>query len=71
MSRRRSLEAFKFAIYLLFPPTLVAAVVYSEDNLMRLIKSKNYIVYPPEGPRPPSLEELQEIIRKQKEEEKQ
>eukprot|EP00887_Chlorella_sp_A99_P005269 scaffold1.g5269.t1 len=32
-------QAFKFAIYLLFPPTLVAAVVYSEDNLMRLIKS--------------------------------
>lgn len=35
-----------------------------------LCLQRAYVRYPPEGPRPPSLEELQEILRGEKQERK-
>ncbi|KAK9838723.1 hypothetical protein WJX74_002039 [Apatococcus lobatus] len=60
------LEFFKFGIYLAIPALMVYAVAGNPDNLERVIKSRSYVVYPPEGPRPPTADEMAEIMKKQK-----
>jgi len=62
-----ALEAFKFGLYLAVPVCLTVMVAYNPDMLNKVIKNRTYVVYPPEGPRPPSNEELWEKIRKDKE----
>ena len=37
---------------------MTAFFTFNPDNLDAIIKSRSYVVYPPEGPRPPSNEEL-------------
>ncbi|KAL6767851.1 hypothetical protein ACKKBF_B36865 [Auxenochlorella protothecoides x Auxenochlorella symbiontica] len=66
MSRYKSLELFKFGVYVTIPVLLVGAIVYRPENLEAIIRNRSYVVYPPEAPRPPSAEQLQELLKKQK-----
>ncbi|KAL4528792.1 hypothetical protein Ndes2526B_g07110 [Nannochloris sp. 'desiccata'] len=70
MSRSKSLEAFKFALYLGIPIGLTAFVVFRPDNLQAIIQNRAYVRYPPEGTRPPNFEELQDILQKEKQQRK-
>ena len=55
------LEVFKFAVYLAIPVGMVA-VVAEPKNMKELLYRTQYIVYPPEGPKPPrSIAEAQKI----------
>lgn len=62
---RQWLEAFKFAVYVGTP---IAAVYYlavgSFGVLERSIEDRQYVVYPPEGPSPPKLDDALEEARK-------
>merc|ERR1712039_1045163 len=60
------LEAFKFAVYLAVPISMTVFVAYNRSTLEKVIKNRMYVVYPPEGPRPPSNEELWDKINKEK-----
>ena len=62
-----ALEAFKFALYLAVPVGVTVFVAYNPTTLEKVIKNRMYVVYPPEGPRPPTNEELWEKIKKKKE----
>ncbi|XP_026657137.1 uncharacterized protein LOC120107755 [Phoenix dactylifera] len=58
------LEIAKFAAYVAVPIAVVCAVAAdSSRTLHKFLGFRPYVVYPPEGPRPPSLEELQEMAR--------
>ncbi len=61
-----ALESFKFAVYLAVPISLTVFVAYNPSTLEKVIKNRMYVVYPPEGPRPPSNEELWEKINEKK-----
>lgn len=54
-ARRQWLEAFKFSVYVITP---IAATVYlgtgAYPYLEKIIHQTAYIVYPPEGPKPPT-----------------
>lgn len=60
------LEVFKFGIYVGVPIFLMYAVANNTDNMQKLMGHRSYVVYPPEGPRPPSPEEIRELARKNK-----
>lgn len=60
------LEVFKFGIYVSVPIFLMYAVASNPGNLQKLMGQRSYVVYPPEGPRPPSPEEIRELARKNK-----
>jgi len=60
------LEAFKFFCYVSIPIGMTWAVARNPVNLEAIIKNRSYIVYPPSGPAPPTLEELQEFNRQNK-----
>mmetsp|Transcript_8608 Transcript_8608/g.15929 ORF Transcript_8608/g.15929 Transcript_8608/m.15929 type:complete len:82 (+) Transcript_8608:62-307(+) len=66
-----ALEAFKFALYLAVPISLTFFVAFNPTMLDKVIKNRMYVVYPPEGPRPPTNEELWEKIREKKNKEEQ
>eukprot|EP00884_Botryococcus_braunii_P020201 jgi/Botrbrau1/6865/Bobra.152_2s0023.1 len=57
------LEVFKFAIYVSIPIVMTALIAGNPDTLEAIIKNRSYVVYPPEAPRPPTLEEFQDIIK--------
>ena len=59
-----ALEAFKFACYLAVPIGMTVFVAYNPTMLNKVIQNRKYVVYPPEGPRPPSNEELWEKLGK-------
>ena len=61
-----ALESFKFAVYLAVPISLTVFVAYNPSTLEKVIKNRMYVVYPPEGPRPPTNEELWEKINERK-----
>jgi protein PET100 len=52
-------QAFKFAVYLGVPIALTWLVVNRPGNLEAAIRDRAYVKYPPEGPRPPTWEDLQ------------
>ncbi|XP_074276432.1 uncharacterized protein LOC141600143 [Silene latifolia] len=56
------LEVGKFAVYVTVPIVLMYAFANNTKNLQKL-GGRNYVVYPPEGPRPPSPEEMREMAR--------
>lgn len=63
MSKPRfGLEVFKFATYVSVPIALTVVFAANPDNLERIIKSHAYVVYPPEGPKPPTAEEMKKIV---------
>jgi protein PET100 len=53
------LEIFKFTIYVSLPIGVIY-VISDPKNLRKMLDSTQYVVYPPEGPRPPtgSLEDV-------------
>ncbi|XP_078434963.1 uncharacterized protein LOC144705962 [Wolffia australiana] len=57
------LEIAKFAIYVAVPIGLTYSVATNSKTLQKLMGFRSYVVYPPEGPRPPSPEELREMAR--------
>ncbi|KAK9707213.1 hypothetical protein RND81_07G180300 [Saponaria officinalis] len=56
------LEVAKFAVYVTVPIVLMYSFANNTKNLQKL-GGRSYIVYPPEGPRPPSPEEMREMAR--------
>eukprot|EP00873_Tetraselmis_striata_P006584 jgi/Tetstr1/426848/TSEL_017062.t1 len=59
------LEAFKFLCYLSIPIVMTVAVAGVPSNLEAIIRNRSYVVYPPSGPTPPTLEEVQDFNKKQ------
>ncbi|XP_008776497.1 uncharacterized protein LOC103696597 [Phoenix dactylifera] len=57
------LELGKFAVYVTVPIGLTYAVATDSKTLHKIMGLRQYVVYPPEGPRPPSPEELREMAR--------
>ncbi|XP_072951835.1 uncharacterized protein [Typha angustifolia] len=57
------LEVGKFAVYVTVPIVLTYAVATESKTLQKLMGFRSYVVYPPEGPLPPSPEELREMAR--------
>lgn len=77
-----SVQVFKFGLYVSIPIALSWIVLGDHQVLNAIIRhvrcmrfvyaantrppQKSYVVYPPEAPRPPSVEELQELIQAKK-----
>eukprot|EP00216_Chloropicon_sp_CCMP2111_P003726 CAMPEP_0198234846 /NCGR_PEP_ID=MMETSP1446-20131203/729_1 /TAXON_ID=1461542 ORGANISM="Unidentified sp, Strain CCMP2111" /NCGR_SAMPLE_ID=MMETSP1446 /ASSEMBLY_ACC=CAM_ASM_001112 /LENGTH=73 /DNA_ID=CAMNT_0043915671 /DNA_START=56 /DNA_END=277 /DNA_ORIENTATION=- len=61
-----ALEAFKFAVYLAVPVGLTVAVAFDRNVIEKVIQNRMYVVYPPEGPKPPTNEELWAAIEKKR-----
>lgn len=60
------LEIFKFSLYLIGPAALTYAVVQPE-NVQHMLRTRPYIVYPPEAERPPkSSEEIRSYLKEAK-----
>ncbi|KAA8527688.1 hypothetical protein F0562_035443 [Nyssa sinensis] len=57
------LEIAKFAVYVSVPIGLMYFFANNTKNIQRVMGNRSYVVYPPEGPRPPSPEELREMAR--------
>lgn len=60
------LEVFKFGTYIAIPIVMMYAFANNSDNLERIIRNRSYVVYPPEGPRPPTGDEIRDMIKKNK-----
>jgi len=63
-SKKAALEAWKFTVYLVAPVGTVALIT-DPLNMRSLLEQKQYIVYPPEGPRPPRNREEARIMYKE------
>ena len=59
---RFGLEAFKFATYVSVPIFMTVVFAANPENLEAIIKQFKYVVYPPEGPKPPSAKEMRVIV---------
>uniref|UniRef100_A0A7N0T980 Uncharacterized protein n=1 Tax=Kalanchoe fedtschenkoi TaxID=63787 RepID=A0A7N0T980_KALFE len=57
------LEVAKFAVYVSVPIGLMYFFANNTKNIQRFMGNRPYVVYPPEGPRPQSPEELREMAR--------
>ncbi|XP_076936382.1 uncharacterized protein LOC143614288 [Bidens hawaiensis] len=57
------LEIAKFAVYVTVPIGLMYFFANDTKNLHKVMGGRQYVVYPPEGPRPQSPEELREMAR--------
>ncbi|EPS70627.1 hypothetical protein M569_04134, partial [Genlisea aurea] len=57
------LEIAKFALYVGVPIGLMYFFASNTKNLQKVMGRNQYVVYPPEAPRPPSPEELREMAR--------
>ncbi|XP_052163369.1 uncharacterized protein LOC127780492 [Oryza glaberrima] len=57
------LEIAKFGVYVSVPVALTYLVATDSKTLKKLMGLREYVVYPPEGPRPPPPEELRERAR--------
>lgn len=57
------LEIAKFAVYVSVPVGLMYFFANNTKNLQKFMGNRQYVVYPPEAPRPPSPEELRERAR--------
>mmetsp|Transcript_11686 Transcript_11686/g.18883 ORF Transcript_11686/g.18883 Transcript_11686/m.18883 type:complete len:130 (-) Transcript_11686:131-520(-) len=67
--KRAPLEIFKFSVYIILPIATIAYI--SEPKAMRdLIESRRYIIYPPEGDRPPqgSIKDIKAALNTMKNE---
>lgn len=51
--RKSLLETWKFMVYLTIP-VFAVYVVAAPANMRSFLNYKQYVVYPPEGPRPPT-----------------
>ncbi|XP_073027650.1 uncharacterized protein [Primulina huaijiensis] len=57
------LEIAKFAVYVTVPIGLMYFYANNAKNLQKFMGKRQYVVYPPEAPRPPSPEEMREMAR--------
>ncbi|KAL7081169.1 hypothetical protein ABFS83_14G021900 [Erythranthe nasuta] len=57
------LEIAKFAVYVTVPIGMMYFFASNTKNLQKVMGNRQYVVYPPEGPRPPSPEEMREMAR--------
>ncbi|KAJ4967936.1 hypothetical protein NE237_014637 [Protea cynaroides] len=57
------LEIAKFAVYVSIPIALMFSFASNTENLKKIMGNRSYVVYPPEGPPPPSPEEIREMAR--------
>ncbi|KAF8388161.1 hypothetical protein HHK36_026827 [Tetracentron sinense] len=57
------LEIAKFALYVSVPIAMMYTFANNTKNLQKFMGNRSYVVYPPEGPRPPPPEELREMAR--------
>ncbi|CAA0829548.1 Unknown protein [Striga hermonthica] len=58
------LEIAKFAVYVGVPIGLMYLFAATNNkNLQKVMGNRQYVVYPPEAPRPPSPEEMREMAR--------
>ncbi|KAL7177814.1 hypothetical protein ACSBR2_031055 [Camellia fascicularis] len=57
------LEIVKFGVYVTVPIGLMYFFANNTKNIQKFMGNRSYVVYPPEGPRPPSPEELREMAR--------
>ncbi|ESR33320.1 hypothetical protein KPL70_001624 [Citrus sinensis] len=57
------LEIAKFGIYVGVPVFLMYTFANNTKNIQKFMGNRSYVEYPPEGPRPPSPEELREMAR--------
>ncbi|CAM8927066.1 unnamed protein product [Rhodiola kirilowii] len=57
------LEVAKFAVYVTVPIGLMYFFANNTNNIQKFMGNRPYVVYPPEGPRPQSHEELREMAR--------
>ncbi|CAK0781994.1 hypothetical protein CVIRNUC_005525 [Coccomyxa viridis] len=64
MARYGALEVFKFGCYISIPILMTIFVAGNPGRLESIIKNRAYVVYPPEGQRPPTAEELIDRINK-------
>ncbi|KAJ1449333.1 hypothetical protein M885DRAFT_536145 [Pelagophyceae sp. CCMP2097] len=56
------LQKFRLALYVSIP--VLATVVYNDPEVMhKIITTLNYVIYPPEGTRPPIGEEINKYRR--------
>ena len=55
--RGKLVEAFKFAVYLSIPVGVTIASIQPE-NLEWIIRNRQYVVYPKENKRPPTVREV-------------
>ena len=59
------LQIFRMSLYISLP--VLATVVYSDPVVMKSIITRlNYIIYPSEGQRPPTGEEMEKLIAERK-----
>ena len=63
--KKSLLESWKFAVYLTIP-FFAVYVIAQPHNMKQLLEYKQYVVYPPEGPRPP-VGTREEIKKRSKE----
>lgn len=61
------LENAKFIVFLT-TPIFTAALFYNDNFVEKIVRNRAYIVYPPEGPKPPqNREELELALRRRAE----
>ena len=65
LKRKGLLETWKFAVYLAIP-VIAVYVIADPKNMRHLLEYKQYVVYPPEGPRPP-VGTREEVLKASKE----
>ncbi|GJP42863.1 hypothetical protein CLOM_g8899 [Closterium sp. NIES-68] len=61
--RKGFLEAFKFTCYVGIPIAMMIVFANNQDNLEAIIRNRAYVIYPPEGPRPPTAEEVRGLAQ--------
>ena len=55
------IQGLRLSLYVSLP--VLATVVYSDPAVMRqIIQTFNYIIYPAEGTRPPTGEEMEKLV---------
>ncbi|RZC81377.1 hypothetical protein C5167_043949 [Papaver somniferum] len=57
------LEIAKFALYVSVPIGLMYTFAFNTKNILKIMGNRSYVVYPPEGPPPPTPEEIREMAR--------
>ncbi|CAI7908342.1 unnamed protein product [Closterium sp. NIES-53] len=62
--RKGFLEVFKFACYVGIPIAMMVTFANNQDNLEAIIRNRAYVIYPPEGPRPPTAEEVRGLAQR-------
>jgi protein PET100 len=70
--KKTLLESWKFGVYLAIP-FIAVYVIAAPENMRSLLQYKQYVVYPPEGPRPPvgTREEVLKGVKELREQQKQ